>query len=68
MKILDLHQSFMRSLIAKKAEKIAKEKLNVGSSIILSELSVNEDGDRLTVNVEGQLILSKKDLITLMLS
>ncbi len=67
MKILDLHQSFVRGLIAKKAEKIAREKLNVNSSIILSELTINEDGDKLMVNVEGQLVLSRKDLITLML-
>lgn len=66
MKILDLKNSFVRAIISKKVEKVIKNKFGADASVILADLSAEEENDVLAVRVNGVIKISKKDLMNIL--
>jgi hypothetical protein len=66
MKILDLKNSFVRAIISKKVEKVIKNKFGANTSILLADLSAEEENDILAVRVNGVIKISKKDLMNIL--
>jgi hypothetical protein len=66
MKILDLKNSFVRAIISKKVEKVIKNKFGADVSVILADLSAEEENDVLAVRVNGVIKISKKDLMNIL--
>lgn len=67
MKILDLKNSFVRFLLARKIEKIFMQGFDISPSVFLSDVTAHEQDESVTINAAVQIVMSKKDLAKLII-